>query len=156
MIRGGAASAINHGGLDGDSLNLADAGPLLLTTTASLRQLNEWMVADALSKERDVPEPWSMGRFRPNVVVDDVPDAFDEDGWRTVRIGAADFRFAEICDRCVMTTLDPQTLVGGKEPLRTMAAHRQWDHKTWFGIRIVPAAPSVIRVGDPVEVLTRA
>lgn len=150
--------ADSHGGLEGDSLTLADAGPLLLTTTSSLRQLNDWMVADAVSRERGVPDAMVMARFRPNVVVDDVPSAFEEDRWRKLRIGAAGFRFAEICDRCVMTTLEPQTLEGGKEPLRTLAAHRQWDHKTWFGIRVIPAtvAAGIIRVGDRVEVLTRA
>ena len=139
-----------HGGVEGDSLSLADAGPLLLTSAESLRQLNDWMVEDALARGADPPAPMEMARFRPSVVVDDVPEAFEEDNWRTLRIGAAEFRFAEHCDRCVMTTLDPRTLAGGKEPLRTLAAHRQWDHKTWFGIRIVPAAPSVVRVGDHV------
>lgn len=148
--------SVTHGGLAGDSLNLADAGPLLLASTASLGQLNDWMVADALARRGDTLKSMEMARFRPGVVIDDVPDAFDEDRWRTLRIGPAEFRFAEHCDRCVMTTLDPRTLAGGKEPLRTLAAHRQWDHKTWFGIRVIPIAASVIRVGDPVEVLTRA
>ena len=145
-----------HGGLPGDSLNLADAGPLLLTTTSSLRQLNDWMVADALASGADPPPLMEMARFRPSVVVDEVPEAFEEDGWRTLCVGEAQLRFAERCDRCVMTTLDPHTLVGGKEPLLTLARHRQWDHKTWFGVRIIPMAPSVIRVGDPVEVLVHA
>jgi uncharacterized protein YcbX len=136
-----------RGGVPGDALSLADAGPLLLTTTSSLRQLNDW-VPDDQSVE--------MARFRPNVVVDDVPEPFEEDLWRTVRIGTATFRFAEICDRCVMTTVDPQTLQGGKEPLRTLARHRQWGHKTWFGIRLVPVGRGVISVGDQVQVLSRA
>jgi len=46
--------------------------------------------------------------------------------------------YPEICDRCVMTTLDPDTLAGGKEPLRTLAKYRQWDHKTWLGVRVIP------------------
>ena len=145
-----------HGGLEGDPLTLADAGPLLITSTASLRQLNDWMVGDALSRNDSPSDPMAMARFRPNVVIDDVPDAFEEDGWLTLRIGAAEFRFAEQCDRCVMTTIDPHTLAASKEPLRTLAAHRQRDHKTWFGIRVVPIAPGVIRAGDPVEVLARA
>jgi uncharacterized protein YcbX len=102
----------------------------------------------------DPPGSIEMARFRPNVVVDAVPEPFEEDRWREVRIGEARFRFAEICDRCVMTTLDPHTLVGGKEPLRTLAKHRQWDHKTWFGIRLIPLQPAVIRVTDTVEVLS--
>lgn len=145
-----------HGGLDGDYLTVADAGPLLLTSTASLRQLNDWMVQDSLARGGDSPPAMVMARFRPNVVIDDVPLAFEEDGWRRLRIGSTDFRFAEQCDRCVMTTLDPQTLLGGKEPLRTMAAHRRRDHKTWFGIRIIPTSPGAVRVGDPVEVFARA
>ena len=145
-----------HGGLEGDSLTLADAGPLLVTSTSSVRQLNDWMVEDALTRGGEPPEPMVIARFRPNVVVDEVLEPFEEDGWRTLEIGASKFRFAEICDRCVMTTVDPQTLVAGKEPLRTLAKHRQWDHKTWFGIRVIPTKTSAIRLGDTVNVLTRA
>ena len=138
--------AEDHGGIAGDSLTLADAGPLLLTTTASLRQLNEWIPGD---------ESVEMARFRPNVVIEDVADPFEEDLWRTIRIGSATFRFTEICDRCVLTTLDPRTLEAGKEPLRTLAKRRQWDHKTWFGIRLVPITGTSLAVGDEVEVLSR-
>jgi uncharacterized protein YcbX len=138
--------AEDHGGVDGDSLTLADAAPLLLATTASLRQLNDW-----------IPDGQSVGmaRFRPNVVIDDVPEPFEEDRWRTIGIGTASFRTTEICGRCVLTTVDPQTLQGGKEPLRTLARFRQWDHKTWFGIRLVPVTRSVIRLGDDVQILSR-
>ena len=142
--------SVDHGGLEGDALNLADAGPLLLTSTSSLRQLNDWMVEDASARGEDPPEPMEMQRFRPTVEVDDVPVPFEEDSWRTVKIGSVEFRFAEQCDRCVMTTLNPHTLVGGNEPLRTLAAHRKRDGKTWFGIRLVPTTLGVIRVGDRV------
>lgn len=148
--------SVDHGGTSTDSLSLADAGPLLLTSTASLAQLNEWIVADSVARGDEPPAHMEMPRFRPNVVVDEAPGAFEEDGWLSLRIGAAKLRFAEHCDRCVMTTIDPHTLVAGKEPLGTLAAHRQWDHKTWFGIRLIPVAPSVIAVGDSVEVITRA
>jgi uncharacterized protein len=53
-----------------------------------------------------------------------------------VRIGSGEFRFAEQCDRCVLTTIDPTTLVSGKEPLSTLAGEREWHHKTFFGIRL--------------------
>ena len=51
-----------------------------------------------------------------------------------------------------MTTLDPVTLAGGKEPLRTLARHRQWDHKVWFGVRLIPLSTGCLRVGDDVQV----
>jgi uncharacterized protein YcbX len=133
-----------HGGLGAEPLSLADTAPLLLTTTASLARLDAWIAED------HGPEPMAMGRFRPNVVVEggDVP--FAEDAWRTVRIGDVEHRFAELCDRCVVTTIDPVTLARGKEPIRTLARHRRWDGRTWFGVRLVPLTTGTIAVGDPV------
>jgi uncharacterized protein YcbX len=72
-----------------------------------------------------------------------------------VRIGDVTYRFAEHCDRCVMTTIDPATTATGKEPLRTLARHRRWGGKTWFGIRLVPTARGTLAPGDDVEVLLR-
>jgi uncharacterized protein YcbX len=135
-----------HGGLGGEPLSLADTGPLLLTTTSSLERLDRWIAED------HEPQPMAMGRFRPNVVVDGAGLPFAEDDWRTIRIGAVSYRFAEHCDRCVVTTIDPTTLAHGKEPIRTLARHRKWDRKTWFGIRVVPLATGTISVGDAVTV----
>lgn len=135
-----------HGGLGDEPLSLADAGPLLLTTTRSLDQLNRWIVA-----EHD-GEPMVMRRFRPNVVVDGDIEPFAEDNWRRLRIGGVRYRFAEECDRCVVTTIDPVTLQHGKEPIRTLARHRKRDGKTWFGIRIVPLTTGALTVGDMVSV----
>lgn len=134
-----------HGGLEGDTLSLADAGPLLMTTEVSLARLQEWMA----EQDDAPPEPLSMVRFRPNVVIDG-DEPFAEDGWATVRIGDLGFRTAEVCDRCVMTTIDPVTLATGKEPIRTLSQHRRWDGKTWFGTRLVPMGEGEIRVGDEV------
>lgn len=130
----------DHGGRDGETLSLADAGPLLLTTEASLARLQEWVG----------PAPQlDMLRFRPNVVIDgDHP--FAEDDWATVRLGEVEFRTTEVCDRCVMTTIDPHTLQKGKEPIATLARHRAWAGKTWFGTRLVPLGSGTLRVGDDV------
>ena len=141
-----------HGGLPGDTLSGADAGPLLLATRASLRQLDDWLVEEAAARGEDRPAPLRMERFRPNAVVDDDLEPFVEDGWKQLRIGDVDFRVSELCDRCVMTTIDPVTLKGGKEPLRTLARRRQWDHKTWFGVRLVPLTTGTLHVGDRVVV----
>lgn len=143
----------DHGGRPGEPLNLSDAGPLLLTSSASLAQLNDWMGADARERDEKPCAAMSMARFRPTVVVDGIGAPFVEDDWRQVRIGGVEFRFAEHCDRCVLTTIDPQTLEMGKEPVRTLARHRQWDHKTFFGIRIIPVGTGTIRVGDSVSAI---
>ncbi len=132
-----------------DRVSFADGYPLLLATTASLDSLNDLIVAGPRGDEG----PLSMTRFRPNVVITG-STPWAEDGWRLVRIGAATFRAVKGCERCVMTTTDPQTAARGKEPIATLARHRRWDGKTWFGMNLVPDTPGArILVGDPVEVL---
>ena len=49
-----------------------------------------------------------------------------------------------------MTTIEPRTLVRGKEPIATLSRHRKWDGKTWFGTRLVPLGSGLLRVGDEV------
>ncbi|MGH3425176.1 MAG: MOSC domain-containing protein [Nocardioidaceae bacterium] len=140
----------DHGGLPGDPLSLADAGPLLLTTQASLDRLDQW-----LTEGGGAPIDLLTERMRPNVVVGGEVAPFAEDHWARVRIGAVDFRFADHCDRCVLTTVDPAGLGRGPEPIRTLARHRKWSGKTWFGIWLIPAGTGAIRAGDPVSVLGR-
>jgi len=138
----------------GDRVSLADGYPLLLTTEGSLGELNELIAAGPRAAEGPLP----MRRFRPNVVVAGAP-AWAEDRWRRVRIGGVAFRAVKGCDRCVMTTIDPDTAARGKEPIATLATCRRWDGKVWFGADLIPDAPpraSIIRVGDPVEVLEQA
>lgn len=136
-----------HGGMPDDRVTLADVGPLLLASEASMAQLNRWTDDEWPSLD--------IRRFRPNVIIDGDPDApFAEDAWPFVRLGEVRLRVSGVCDRCVMTTIDPDTLARGMEPIRTLAKHRRWDGKTWFGVWLVPDLPAsagdVIRVGDEV------
>lgn len=132
-----------------DRVSFADGYPLLLTTEGSLTALNDLIAAGPGSAEGPVP----MTRFRPSVVVSGSP-AWAEDGWRRLRIGSAMFRCVKGCDRCVLTTVDPQTARNGREPLATLARHRKWDGKTWFGMNLVPDSPGArIAIGDEVEIL---
>lgn len=143
------AMSADHGGRPGDSVSLADDAPLLLTSTASLSRLDTWMQITAAEKGEPVPEPLSMVRFRPNLVVDG-EEPFAEDLWRRVRVGSLELRFAACCDRCVLPTYDPDTLAHTHEPTRTLSRHRRWGGKVWFGIRMVPVTTGTLRVGDPV------
>ncbi len=141
----------SKGGRPGDPLSLADNTPVLLTSQASLSRLNDWIVDEAVARGELPPAPLVIGRFRPNIVIDgDVP--FAEDGWSGVRIGGVEFRFASVCDRCAVTTIDPNSLRNGKEPVRTLAKHRKWDGQIWFGASLIPVSGGSVRVGDPVEV----
>ena len=132
-----------------DLVSFADAYPLLAATTASLAALNDWIAAGPARRRgpaADDPVPAQSGDRRSS--------AWDEDGWRRVRIGSALFRAVKGCDRCAITLTDPDTAARGKEPIATLSRHRKFDGATWFGMQLVPDNPGVtISVGDEVEIL---
>lgn len=135
----------------GDRVSFADGYPLLLTAPRSLEALNDWILEGPHGTEGPLP----MRRFRPSVVVTGAP-AWAEDSWHRLRVGEVTFRVAKLCDRCVLTTVDPDTAVKGREPLITLARYRRWDGKIWFGANLIPDAPragATISVGDPVTIL---
>ena len=133
----------------GDVVSFADGYPVLLASENSLDVLNDWIAEGPRPDEG----PLDIRRFRPNLVVRGAAP-FAEDGWTRIRIGEATFRVVKGCDRCVLTTLDPETGEKQMEPITTLARHRRWDGKTWFAANLVPDTPgAVLRVGDEVEVL---
>lgn len=134
--------------LPGETVSLADAYPLLVTTLASLDALN------ALIAEGSHPEegPLPMDRFRPSLVVVGA-EAWAEDGWRRIAIGDAVFRGVRECGRCIVTTTDQSTAERGKEPLKTLARHRRIGKSLAFGRQVVPVTLGTVRVGDEVRVL---
>ena len=126
---------------------MADGFPLLIATTASLAAL-----------DREAPVAVTMERFRPNLVVDG-GDAWEEDGWRRLRIGTVVLRIAKPCSRCIIVTQDPLSGAreDGDEPLTTLRAMgRMRPGGIMFGENAVPEATGTIRLGDPVEAIERA
>lgn len=132
-----------------DAVSFADAYPVLLAGENSLNDLNARL-------ETDVP----MNRFRPNLVVSD-SEAFVEDDWKKIRIGATIFHVVKACARCVITTIDQETgLPSGKEPLKTLATYRipkrSVKKKILFGQYLIAEnVGEKINVGDAVEILER-
>jgi uncharacterized protein YcbX len=132
----------------GDTVAFADAYPFLLTSEASLADLNGRLGSGA------VP----MSRFRPNLVVSGCLP-YEEDTWKRLRIGGIPFRGAGPCSRCAITTTDQETGERGVEPLRTLAGYRRDPREPShvnFGQNLVHEAKSgVLRVGDPVKPLQK-
>ncbi len=125
----------------GDIVSFADGYPFLLMSEASLGDLNARLAA-----------PVTMQRFRPNIVISG-SEPYAEDGYARVRIGQMTFRGPKRCERCVMTTVDPDTGLVGVEPLRTLASYRLEARKVWFGINLIHDDTGTLRVGDPIEAL---
>ncbi|KJK45841.1 MOSC domain-containing protein [Streptomyces sp. NRRL F-4428] len=134
--------------LPGETVSLADGYPVLITTLASLDALNSLIAAGDHPDEGPLP----MNRFRPNIVVSGA-EAWAEDGWQRLAIGDALFRGARECGRCVITTTDQRTAERGREPLKTLAAHRRIGTSLAFGRLLVPLRPGTLHVGDEVRVL---
>jgi uncharacterized protein len=123
-------------------VSFADGYPCLAISTASLANLNSRL---------DVPLP--MDRFRPNLVVDGC-EPFAEDGWRKMAVGDTLLRFAGLCTRCSVTTVDQASgQRTSTEPLRTLATFRQKGNGVVFGVNLVPEKTGVITVGDPIRIL---
>jgi uncharacterized protein YcbX len=135
----------------GDHTAFADGYPVTLASLESLGRLNDWIVEDALLRGEEPQPPLPIERFRPNLVVQGAAP-FAEDDWQRIRVGEVTFRKVKLVDRCVMTTISLLDLETGKEPIRTLARHRQWDGKTWFAVQLVPESTGTIAVGDQVTV----
>jgi uncharacterized protein YcbX len=131
-------------------MGFADGYQILVTTTGSLRALNEDM-------ERHGEGSVGMDRFRPNIVVD-CDEPWAEDAWTGLEISGIRFDFVKPCPRCIMTTQDQQT--GSREgasPMPAMSRIRMSADRrvpgVLFGWNAVPRGEGLVRVGDAVTVL---
>jgi uncharacterized protein YcbX len=122
----------------GEIVSFADAYPLLLMSEASLLDLNQRL-----------SNPVDMRRFRPNLVIAG-GEPYGEDNFTNVRIGSLSFRGVKRCERCVVTTVDPDTAAQGHEPLRTLARYRLEDGNVWLGMNLVQEGYGTLRLGDRV------
>jgi uncharacterized protein YcbX len=125
-----------------DHTGFADGYPILLTSEASLQDLNSRL---------ETPVP--MNRFRPNLVVKGC-EAFAEDTWKRIRLGDVELAVVKPCDRCVVTTIDKETLERSKEPLRTLGKYRKQALGAIFGQNVIPSNEGRLGLGMHVEVLS--
>jgi uncharacterized protein YcbX len=125
-----------------DHTGFADGYPILIISEASLHDLNSKL---------DSPLP--MNRFRPNIVVKDCAP-FAEDDWKRIRIGGIEMALVKPCPRCVVTTIDKETLAKSKEPLKTLEKYRRHELGAIFGMNTIPLGNGRLEVGMNVEILS--
>jgi uncharacterized protein YcbX len=124
-----------------DVLGFSDAFPILVASEASIEDLNSRL-------DSAIP----IQRFRPNIVLRG-PGAFEEDTWKSLKIGEVVLRAARPCIRCLVTTQDPLTGEAmGQEPLRTLATYRKVEGGVIFGMYYIPEKLGNISVGDVCQV----
>ncbi len=126
-----------------DHTGFADGYPILIVSEASLQDLNSKL---------DASRPLPMNRFRPNIIVQNC-EPFAEDTWKHIRIGDVEMALVKPCPRCVVTTIDKETLEKSKEPLKTLATYRNQEDGAMFGMNVIPLNEGEVKVGMNVEIL---
>ena len=124
-------------------LAFADGYQYLLIGEHSLADLNQRL-----------PDAVPMLQFRPNLVVSGA-EAFAEDEWKVLRIGSVVFDVVKPCERCIFTTVDPESgqMHPQKQPLVTLNQYRAFPAGTLFGQNLVARNSGLLMLGDEVEVL---
>jgi len=129
----------------------SDGFPLLVTSTASLAELNARLAAAGHVAV-------DMTRFRPNLVLDGV-EAHDEDRLDVLRIttseGVAELRPVKPCARCPIPNIDPLTAESSPVVGDTLQAYRQdarLNGAVTFGMNaiVLQGDGQVLRVGQRV------
>ena len=124
-----------------DHTGFADGYPILIISEASLQDLNSKL---------DSALP--MNRFRPNIVLQNC-EPFAEDIWKRIRIGDVEMALVKPCPRCVVTTIDKETLEQNKEPIKTLNTYRKQKGGAMFGMNVIPLNEGRLEVGMSVEIL---
>ncbi len=131
-------------------VGFADGFPVLITTMASLVDLNVTLISKG-------QEPVGMDRFRTNILIEN-DEPWEEDFWESVEIGGIVFDLVKPCARCIMTTQDQMSgeRIGGN-PIQGLAEKRMSADRrvpgVLFGWNAVPRNEGTISLGDEIRVL---
>jgi uncharacterized protein len=134
----GALAAVR--GAAGEGVQLQPAGEGRFDETALL-VATDGAVADLGVDRR---------RLRPNIVVGGV-DGLAEREWQGRRLAIGDLLIEvdHLCERCVMTTIDPDTQELDPDVLRRINS----DYGARFALNCNVERPGRIAVGDPIELI---
>ncbi|KAL8419799.1 hypothetical protein RB594_002820 [Gaeumannomyces avenae] len=119
---------------------LSNESPILAINLASVRALNHEIEARG-------GVAVSSSAFRANVVLgaatapsdaraDSDQREYQEDDWKTLRIGSQSFTMLGACRRCQMVCIDQETARKGDEPFATLSKTRRSEGKVFFGVHM--------------------
>lgn len=138
----------------GDAAAYADLTPYMLMTESSVEDVNSRIDTKA-----------GMRNFRPNIVLRNTKP-YAEDNWANIKIGeTAEFRHVKPCQRCLLTTYDPETAIKvSDDPLKTLRKYRKTQDPIFkqyvgesalLGIGLCVDFEGEIHTGDKVYATTR-
>ena len=124
--------------ISNETVSFADGYPYLIIGQESLNELND-----------RTTEKMLMNRFRPNIVFTG-GSSFDEDNFKKMKIGTAEFYGVKNCARCNLTLINQENATVSNEPLQTLAKFRKFNNKILFGQNVVLVNSGVVSVGDEI------
>ncbi|MCC6816314.1 MAG: MOSC N-terminal beta barrel domain-containing protein [Saprospiraceae bacterium] len=107
-------------------VNFSDGYPIHIINTSSVNKVSEW------AEEKIDPM-----QFRPNFIFDQLNE-FEEDRIRHFSVGDQKFEILKQTERCIMSTLIPNTAEFRKEPLSALSKFNRANNKVSFGIYAIP------------------
>jgi uncharacterized protein len=119
--------------------SFSDGYPFLVIGQSSLDDLNN-----------RVAEKLPINRFRPNIVFTG-GKPYEEDTLVHFTINDIHFYGVKLCSRCVITTINQDTIKKSKEPLRTLSKYRMKNNKIYFGQNLLHQGEGFITVGDELK-----
>ncbi|GAM20350.1 hypothetical protein SAMD00019534_035250, partial [Acytostelium subglobosum LB1] len=137
----------------------ADASQVMILSQSSIDDLNLRVEETRDDNNEEQRKKMDERRFRPNVLLLGT-SAFEEDDWKTIRIGDALLHKVDRTGRCKFTTVDPDTAVlnpyNDNEPLRTLGKYRKdTTGEVYLGILMVLAEPGELQIGDIIDVIEK-
>ncbi|KAJ7949642.1 Molybdenum cofactor sulfurase [Quillaja saponaria] len=115
-------------------LNFTNEAQFLLVSEESISDLNNRLSSNVQRGTHAPAIQVIPMRFRPNLVICG-GNPYDEDGWKSLKIGNKYFTSLGGCNRCQMINLvhDGGQVKKSNEPLATLAAYRRTKGKILFG-----------------------
>lgn len=149
---GGEAGSVY---MQGTKVGFADSTHLTLVSEGSLRDVSRRLSAGG---------NMSPERFRMNVVLAGT-HAYEEELWKSFVLGGAVYEVSKLCDRCMLTLVDPTTGERGPlkgEPLRLLRSYRSgeqlWSVDPRHGTAPIlgtkactNASEGIVRIGDVIS-----
>ncbi len=120
-------------------------------TDSSSQSLSIYANASLDDLAKTIGQPMVQRRFRGNIWLDDMP-AWGEFEWlgKHVRIGTAEFEITEPVERCMATTVNPDTGISDADTLGVLNGH--YGHQN-FGVFGVVTKSGVVKTGDTARLI---
>eukprot|EP01064_Diplonema_japonicum_P035567 TRINITY_DN775_c1_g1_i1.p1 TRINITY_DN775_c1_g1~~TRINITY_DN775_c1_g1_i1.p1 ORF type:complete len:359 (+),score=70.64 TRINITY_DN775_c1_g1_i1:50-1078(+) len=150
--------AVNVPG-EGYTTGFADGFPYLALLQSSLDEINK-KASESASFDSNL-HTLDVRRFRPNILIEGDVIPNDDDDWHEVQIGKGTFHFVTACERCVLTTINPDTQkmdqrMTPSNALTLLNKYRNFGRGALFGQNCVSQShETIVRKGDTVYVTSR-